>query len=151
MTLSLDLPAVAAGLAACYDGLSAPGAARSVRSSTSEAPKAITATPCVVVWPESGDITVGDGRMSGEHEFTAVLYLDQREADPARSTRAEQAWVAPMLGATLGRSALGLAPLVVKALPVRYQLGVTSYAGQEHPSVSVTVRVWTRHPAAMTP
>ena len=148
----MDLAAIAAGLAARYApaAVTPPTGRTNVTLSTATPPNNLATTPAVVVWPQSGDVTVLSGRMAGEHEFAVSFYYAKREGDIPREAAALQAWLGVLLGQTFGALKLGVTG-VLKAIPLRWEIGQLTYGGDSYDGITITVHVWTEETVTLVP
>lgn len=149
----MDLSAIATALAARYaaGNVTPPTGRSNITLATATPPNKLAASPAVVVWPQSGDLTIESGQMKGIHDFTVSFYYARREGDVPRESAALLAWVGVLLGQTFGQTKLGLAPGVDKAIPVRWEIGTLDYAGDSFDGISITVRVWTTDIVSLVP
>lgn len=148
----MDLLAISDALALRYASLTPPATLKAITASTSRPPNNIPNTPYVIAWPQSGDVTYTPGQRSGEHSFTVIFYYAKSEGDIPREYVALQKWMGVLLNAIDGQMQLGLAASgVIKALPVRWEIGTTVYGGDTYEAVTFTVTVWTRESVALTP
>ena len=147
----MDLLAISDALALRFASLTPPSGLKAITSSTARPPNNIPNTPYVIAWPQSGDVTYTAGQRSGEHTFTVIFYYSKSEADIPREYVALQKWLGVLLNAIDGQMQLGLGPLVIKALPMRWEIGTTVYGGDTYEDITITVTVWTRETVTLTP
>lgn len=140
-----------AALAGCYAHLTPPAGRRSITLATSTPPNGIATEPFVIIWPRSGDLTLGSDWMAGEHEAVTSFYYGKHEADIPREAAALADWLPVLIGATFATSKLGLTDLVDKVLPIRWEMGVLTYAGIEYDGISITHHVWTTETISLVP
>lgn len=151
--MSLDMLAIADGIATRYLGVSPPsnpavydGEFPEIRSATARIPNALTKFPCVEVYPpgpgDSSFIYAG-GQRRGEHLFTVRFYYGRSSGDLARDFVALYSWFGVLVDCLHGASKLGLAPEVTKALLEEGGIGTHEFAGIEYGVIELSVRVWT--------
>ena len=127
-----------------------PSGLKTITTSTSRPPNAIPNAPFVIVWPVSGDITYNPGMRYGEHEFSVIFYYAKSEADIPREYVALMSWLGVLLGQLDGQMKLGVVG-VLKAVPMRWAIGVHNYAGVTYEGITLTVHVWTQDTVTLVP
>lgn len=149
----MDLSTVADALALRYaaSNITPPAGLKTITTSTARPPNAIPNTPFVITWPTEGDVTITPGRMAGEHTFMVTFYYSKAEADIPREYVALEKWLGVLLAATFPQMQLGLAPLVLKAIPLKWEIGSHVYAGITYEGITLTVHVWTSEPVTLVP
>ena len=106
--------------------------------------------PFVIAWADNGDVTFTPGQMSGEHEFKVAFYYSKSEADIPREYVALLKWLGVLLDCTNGQMMLGMAG-VLKAIPMKWEIGSVVYAGDQYEVITLTVHVWTTEAVTLTP
>ncbi len=151
--MSLNLKAVADALAARYAPalVTPPTGYPNIVASTATPPNALPQSPYVVVWPNTGEITYIPGVRKGEHEFLVNFYYAKHEGDIPRESAALLNWLGILLDQIHDQTALGLAPIVLKALVVSWAIGALPYAGTTYDGITLTVRVWTQDNVELVP
>jgi hypothetical protein len=147
----MDLLAISDALALRYATPTPPSGLKAITGSTSRPPNNIPNTPFVIVWPQSGDVEYLPGQRKGEHEFAVVFYYSKGEADVPREYVALQKWLGVLLDCTNGQMQLGLAGSVLKAIPMKWEIGSVVYAGDQYEVITFTVHVWTTEAVTLTP
>lgn len=147
-----DLAGIATGIAARY----APGTLATpagtptlsaVRSATAAPPNALGALPCVVVFPDSGDFDVANGRRAGTQDWRVqFFYAEGGAGDLARHASAILRWLVNLADAHLADITLGGTCAVVRT--VSWKAGDLSYAGRAYVGAELVVRTTTREPWA---
>jgi hypothetical protein len=150
----MNLLTIADALAARYaPGLVTPPTGRkNITAATARPPNAIPNAPFVVAWAESGDVTFPPGQMKGEHEFKVAFYYAKSEGDVAREYAALLDWVGILLVRLAGQTTLGVTG-VMKAIPIRWEIGTATYAASSvnFDAILITVHVWTEDAVTLTP
>jgi hypothetical protein len=148
----MDYKALADALAARFAPgvVTPPSGYPNIRASTAQAPNAIPATPYVIVWQESGDLTFEPGRLLGEHEMPVVLYLDKASGDVPRQLAALESWLGVLIGQFQTTNKLGITG-VMKAIPMSYTFGVTKYENDLYEVIHLIVHIWTEEVFQITP
>lgn len=149
----MDFTAITNGLAARYApaAVSPPSGRANITQSVGQPPNNIPNTPYVIVWPSSGSLTYGPSRRYGEHEFLVTFYYGRSEGDLTREAAALQDWLGVLLDQTHGAMMLGLSPTVLKALPIRWEIGTLEYGGVTYDGITITVHVWTADNVTLVP
>lgn len=150
----MNFLSIADGLADRFDPsvVTPPAGLKNITTSTAQPPNAIGNTPYVIVWPQSGEVTYTGGMVQGEHEFQVTFYYAKNEADIPREYTALEKWLGVLLRQLEGASKLGLGSSgVMKALPLRWEIGTAVYGGITYEAIILTVHVWTEEAATLTP
>lgn len=150
----MNFLSIADGLADRFDPLvvTPPAGLKNITTSTAQPPNGIGNTPYVIVWPQSGDVTYTGGMVQGEHEFQVTFYYAKNEADIPREYTALEKWLGILLRQLEGATKLGLGSSgVMKALPIRWEIGTAVYGGTTYEAIILTVHVWTEEAATLTP
>jgi hypothetical protein len=142
----MDLSAIADALAARYAAnvTTPPAGYKAITGSTARPPNNIPNTPFVIVWPQDGDMEYNPGTRSGELHFQVVFYYSKSEGDVPREYVALEKWVGVLLDQTHPQMQLGLAPIVVKAWPLRWEIGTAVYGGDTYEVIILYLTVYTR-------
>ena len=142
----MDLAAISDALAARYAAnvTTAPTGYKAITGSTAKPPNNIPNTPYVIVWPQSGDLEYNPGQRAGEHHFQVVFYYAKAEGDIPREYAALEKWLGVLLDRTHGQLQLTLAPVVVKAWPVHWEIGSAVYGGDTYEVIIISITVYTR-------
>jgi hypothetical protein len=122
--------------------LSTPGGADAIRSSSANLPNNIGATPAVLVFLDSGQLTAGNGTRVGLTDWLVRLYYDQLGAgDLERDLDELRDWLTILVNAHLAQLNLGGA--VVFCRTVGFRVGVLEYAGVKFTGCEVRVQTGT--------
>lgn len=146
-----DFLAIADAIAVRFGTVAPPAGQPAIRMSTARPPNAISVSPFVVVWVDSGSDTWVGGQLIGESDFKVAFHLARHRADVARDIVAIDAWVGALRPALFAQMKLGLAPIVTKALVTTWETASLTYGGEEFDGIVFTVRVWTEETVAATP
>lgn len=148
----MNLLTIADALAARYaPGLVTPPAGRkNITAATARPPNNLPNTPFVIAWADNGDVTFTPGQMKGEHEFKVVFAYSKSEADIPREYAALLDWVGILLAQLNGQMMLGVVG-VMKAIPLRWEIGTMVYGGVTYEAITITVHVWTEDSVTLTP
>ncbi len=148
----MDYKAIANGLAARYApaAVTPPTGRKNITASAGQPPNGIPATPYVIVWPTDGDLVVGGNRVLGEHTFLVNFYLAKSEADLIKMYATLEEWLGVLLGQTFGATKLAVTG-VLKAIPMRWQIGILPYGGTTYEGITITVHVWTEETVTLVP
>lgn len=143
--MTLDIDAIAEALATRYSSLTPPSGYTAIHAATSHAANAAVQTPYLIVYTRIGELIYGsDGLRNGTIDFDVVLYLDRAQHDMPRETERLQKWIGVLIDATHGASKLGLSSVVMKAIPVSWEVDDERYAGPTYDIARILVRVWTQ-------
>jgi hypothetical protein len=148
----VNLLTIADNLAARYaPGLvTPPTGLKNITAATARPPNNLPNTPFVIAWADSGDVTFTPGMMAGEHEFKVCFYYSKSEADIPREYASLLAWVGVLLARISGQMQLGIVG-VLKAIPMKWEIGTLVYAGTTYEAITLTVHVWTQEAVTLTP
>lgn len=151
--MSFDLEDVADAIATRYapGTIGTPTDALAMRASYGQAPNSLPATPAVVVLPKSGSLIYGGGQRKSEHEVDVLFYYGRQQGDVPRSETERQRWLPVLLNALHGKTKLGLAPDVDKALATDYEFVELQYGGDAYDGIRINVRVWVTETVTLTP
>lgn len=142
----MDFKAICTALAARYapGTISTPTGAQAMRKAYGQAPHGLQFTPAVVVMPQDGTVIVDPGVLRGQpHRIDVNFYLSKSPGDIARVETQRQLWLPNLLSATFGQSKLGLASVVMKAIPVSYEFTELPYGGEMYDGIVIHVEVYT--------
>lgn len=151
--MSVDMLAVADGLAARYVGLTSGTAITGgtvIRGATARTPNNIPATPYVVVELPETELTVlqqGNRRM--EHTFDVYFLLSKASGDIPRDKVALLVWEDILIRATYGDLNLSVTG-VLKSWATTASPEVVTYAGDEYHAWHLSVHVWTEDVVTLT-
>jgi hypothetical protein len=148
----MDYLAIADALALRFasTNVTPPSGLKTITTSTARPPNAIPNTPFVIAWPDNGDVTTQPGQRSGEHEFKVSFYYSKSEADIPREYVALLKWLGVLIGQLDGQMKLGIVG-VLKALVMKWEIGVLTYAGNSYEGITFTVHVWTQETVTLVP
>jgi hypothetical protein len=147
----MDYLALADALALRYATPVPPAGLKAITGSTARPPNNIPNTPFVIAWAQQGDVEYLPGQRKGEHEFQVVFYHSKSEADVPREYTALLKWLGVLLDCTNGQMQLGLAGSVLKAIPMKWEIGSVVYAGDQYEVITLTVHVWTTEAVTLVP
>lgn len=134
-----DYGAIADAIAARFLGTPPPTGQSAIRMSTADLPNAITVVPAFLVYePDDQWMPGPGGGRRGVLTYRCRLVLPQ--SDEPRTQRAALDWRSALLSRLDGYSALGGGLNVHEAIVINTATGTLAYAGQDWPSVEVTVR-----------
>lgn len=150
----MDFKAICTALAARYAAgtISTPAGATAMRKSYGQAPQGLQVIPAVVVMPQDGTVIVDPGVLRGQaHRIDVNFYLSKAPGDLARVETQRQLWLPNLLSATFGQMQLGLAPIVMKAIPVGWEFTELPYGGEMYDGIVIHVEVYTTEIVTLTP
>lgn len=131
-----------AQIAAAIAGRFAPGVVtpptgyRNIRVSTHALPNQLPPTPCVLVFPENGTFTTGNGTRSGTQSWRVRFYFDQAQ-DLTRQSVALLDWLEVLTGQL--RTTVTLGSTVDTARVDGWSTGLLTYADQPYAGIELTV------------
>lgn len=148
-----DLYAISQAIAARFAAgqVTPPSGFTNIRVATANPPGSMAALPCVIVFPDSGNVDALPSRAGTRvttHQFTVRFYYGQA-GDLARDAVALQKWTAVLMD-QLKTSVqfAGAIPYVTRAWVDSYKLGYLTYGGKEYSGVELAVSVVTSEPWA---
>lgn len=130
--------AVAAALAGRFapGTMTAPTGYDAVRSSTSRLPNQLSPTPCVLIFPDSGEFDTGNGTRLGVQKWLVRFYYDQT-GDLERGTAALLAWLDVLTDQL--RDSVQLGGIVTRATVDGWKSGTLTYAGVDYFGIELAV------------
>jgi hypothetical protein len=151
----MNLLTIADALAARYAPgvVTPPTGLKNITAATARPPNNIPNTPFVIAWANEGDLNYAttNGMLKGEATFQVAFYYSKAEADIPREYAALMSWAGVLIARLEGQTKLGLAPLVMKAWPLKWEIGALTYAGITYEGITLTVHVWTEEAVTLVP
>lgn len=137
-----DFNAIAEAVAARYapGQVTPPAGLDNVRQATADLPQAITKTPVVLIYPDSGELAPGNGTRLGEHRFLARFYFGLTR-NLERETNACRRWLTVLVDQH--GAAAQLAGLVAVVRTVDWRIGQMDYAGKTYTGIELGLQVVT--------
>lgn len=152
--MAFDFYAACNGLAARYapGTIATPAGEVAMRAAYGQSPNNIAVTPCVVVYPQDGDLVYGSGTKDGEYRLDVQFYLQKASGDYPRMETSRQRWLVPLLGATDGQMKLGQAAPVAKAIPTTWEFNQPTYGDDTYDGILLHVTIFTTaEPVTLAP
>ena len=144
----IDLEAICDGLAARFAAatIGTPTGAPAMREVNAETPKAVKATPAVILEVQDGTVVANPGQWKHEIGVGVVFLLARRQADPARVETIRRKWLPRLLSATTGQLKIGLGQAsgysVDKAIPTGWEFTEYDVAGTTYDAIRVSYTVF---------
>ena len=135
----MDLLAISDALALRYASLTPPAGLKAITASTSRPPNNIPNTPYVIAWPQSGDVTLtsGQGATASTSSRSSSTTPRARPTSRASTSPSRSGW-ASCSTPPYGQLQLGLGGTVVKAIPMKWEIGSVVYAGDQYEVITLT-------------
>jgi hypothetical protein len=114
-----------------------PSGYRNIRLATHALPNELPPLPCVLVFPEQGDFTSGNGTRTGTQDWTVRFYFDQA-SDLTRQSVALLDWLEVLTGQL--RTSVTLTSTVDLANVMSWSAGILTYADQPYAGIELKVR-----------
>lgn len=142
-----DLDAIAEAIALRYApaNLTPPAGLAAIRSSSADLPGQLGALPAVLIFPDAGDLSPGNGTRTGDHRFLARFYLAET-GDWPRHSKALRRWTTKLVDVHGTVAALGGVAVIVRTLG--WRIGSMRYAGDTYAGAEVRLQVVTSEPWA---
>ncbi len=129
-----------------------PTGYKNITSSTAQPPNNIPNTPFVIAWPDHGEFTWIPGNLKGTHEYLVTFYYSKSEGDIVREYKALEEWLGILIAQIATASMLGLGGSgVLKAEPMRWEIGKSVFAGDTYEVITLTVDISTSETLVMAP
>ena len=144
-----DFDAIADALAARFapGQLTAPTGYLTIRVATAKTPNQLPPLPCVLVFPDSGTFTTGNGTRLGNHSFLVRFYYNQI-GDMARDVEACRDWLTVL--ADQLRTSVQLGGTVSYCRLDTWKIGQLSYGGVDYSGIEFGVAIETAEGWAAT-
>lgn len=153
--MAFDFYATCNALAARYapGTISTPTGEAAMRFALGQSPNDLSATPCVIVSPQDGELVYAAGSKSGEYRVNVNFYLAKASADFKRLETSRQRWLPVLLAATDGQMQLGQggSATVQKAIPLTWEFTELPYGGESYDGITIHVTIYTLEPVSLTP
>ncbi len=135
-----DFDAIGTALAARFAPaqVTPPATYTNVRSATADIPNQLSALPCVVVFPESGEFRTGNGSRLGDHDFLVRFYYAST-LDLTRDANALRKWATVLVDQL--RLSVQLGGAVDRATVDAWTMGLQTYAGTTYSGIELRVHV----------
>lgn len=134
---AFDLYAACNAMATALAAVTPPSGESAMRKAYGQAPNNTPSTPCAIVMPQEGSLTLGSSQYDGEHKVDVWFLIAKIEADFPRIEARRQKWLPALLHAFDAQMALGLAPVVRKAFPIGWEFDELVYGGVSYDGIKI--------------
>jgi hypothetical protein len=140
-----DFDAITLALVARFSPaqVTAPTGYDPITLATGDLPEGLVPTPCVLVYPNSGELRYFPGKRDATHDFTVRFYFNQI-GDLERDTVALRKWLTVLVDQL--RVSSQLAGIVTSARVIEWAIAVLPYGGVEYTGIELTVSIVTNEP-----
>lgn len=127
----------------------APAGASDIRSSSANIPNQLPARPCVLVFPDLGELDAGNGSRHGDLRWLVRLYYDEvGGGDLERDSDELRDWLTLLVDRHLAAFQLGLSATVAVTRTIGYRVGILTFAGTRYTGLELRVETITTEPWA---
>jgi hypothetical protein len=146
----MDVDAIATAIATRYGpGLMTPPSGQGpVRSATANLPQQVTATPAVLVFPDSGSFDYSPSKRAANVQFK-LQFLYSMGVDMPRDSAGIRKWIGVLVDQLKGAAQLGAS--VSSARVMAWRTVKVTYGGEEFNGVELDVDVQTSEAWSPTP
>ena len=137
----MDYSAQGAALAVRFNATNCPapaGGYQAIRYATNFPAAAVGPLPCVLVFPDEGELVSGNGKRESHATWHANFYFAET-GTPEKDFKALLAWLGVLVDATKG--AVQLAGTVAWANVTGWKLGALAYGGKQYSGIELTVHI----------